>query len=156
MDILKNKSDGIETIRYLFNDNNEYYDLRSINNKQYQSFSDRNLLPFYEYLERIRLKLIKFMSNSCKAKFDVNVVFKSETLKKSNNKINIHIKSKNTTDINEMLTQLIEKHEKISEYLKDIDFISEGIYSIVYNFITTNTFVEFPVWKKINHVQLIH
>ena len=47
-----------------------------------------------------------------------------------------------------MFTKLIEKHEKLSEYLKDIDFISEGIYSIVYDFIITNTFVESPVWIK--------
>ena len=137
----KNKSDGTETIRYLLNDNNEDYDLRSINNKQYQSFSDRNLLPFREYLERIRPKLIRFMGDCYNAKLDVNVIFESETLKKSNNKINIHIKSKNTTDINEMFTLLIEKHEKLSEYLKDIDFISEGIDSVVYNFTITNTFI---------------
>ena len=136
-----NKSDGTETIRYLFNDSNEDYDLRSINNKQYQSFSDRNLLPFCEYLERIRRKLIRFMGDCCNAKLGVNVIFESETLKKSNNKINIHIKSKNTTDINEMFTLLIEKHEKLSEYLKDIDFISEGIDSVVYNLTITNTFI---------------
>ena len=130
----KNKCNEIETIRYFFDDNDEDYDLHLINNKKYQSFSVKNLLPFCEYLERIGPNLIKFMSDCCKVTLNVNVVFRSERLKKSNDKINIYIKSKNTTDIDEILSQLIEDHEKLSESLKYINFISEGIESITYNF----------------------
>ena len=130
----KNKCNEIETIRYFFDDDDEDYDLHLINNKKYQSFSDKNLLPFCEYLERISPNLIKFMSDCCKVTLNVNVVFRSERLKKSNDKINIYIKSKNTTDIDEIFSQLIEDHEKLSESLKDINFISEGIESITYNF----------------------
>ena len=126
----KNKSDETEAITYLLDDSDEDYDLYPINNKQYQSFSDKNLLPFCEYLEKIRPKLIKLMSDCCKVKLNVDVVFRSERLKKSNGKINIYIKSKTTTDIDEIFSQLIEKHEKLSKSLKDINFISEGIESI--------------------------
>ena len=51
----KNKCNEMETVRYLFDDNDEDYELHLINNKQYQSFSDKTLLPFNEYLERIKL-----------------------------------------------------------------------------------------------------
>ena len=119
----KNKSDEIETIRYLFDDNVENYDLHPINNKQYQSFSDKNLLPFREYLKRIRASLIMLMSDGCKVKLNVNIAFRSEKFKKSNDKINIYIKSKNTTDIDEIFAQLIEKHEKLNKSLKDKFYI---------------------------------
>ena len=119
----KNKSDEIETIRYLFDDNVENYDLHPINNKQYQSFSDKNLLPFREYLKRIRASLIVLMSDGCKVKLNVNIAFRSEKFKKSNDKINIYIKSKNTTDIDEIFAQLIEKHEKLNKSLKDKFYI---------------------------------
>ena len=67
----------------MFDDNDEDYDLHPINNKQYQSFSDKSLLPFCEYLERIRPNLIKLMSDCCKSKLNVKVVFRAERLKKS-------------------------------------------------------------------------
>ena len=47
-----------ETIRYLFKDDDEDYNIYKIN-QQYQSFSNKTLLPLDEYLERIRLGLIK-------------------------------------------------------------------------------------------------
>ena len=82
----KNKCNEIKAIRYLFDDNDEDYDLHPINDKQYQSFPDKRLLPFCEYLERIRPNLIKLMSDCCKNKLNVNVVFRSERLKKSKRK----------------------------------------------------------------------
>ena len=76
----------------------------------------------------------------------MNVVFRQEKFKKSNDNINVYIKSKNTTDIDEIFNQLIEKHEELSESLKHLDFISEGIESIIYNFVITNTFINPPEW----------
>ena len=115
------------------------YDLYPIDNQQYQSFSDKILLPFNEYLEKSRPKLIEIMTEYCKIKLDVIVVFRSEKLKKPNDKRNISIKSKNTTDIDDIFSQLIKKHEELSESLRDVGLISEGIKSIIYNFTITNT-----------------
>ena len=144
----KNKCNEIETIRYLFDDNDEDYNLHPINNKQYQSFSDKPLLPFNGYLERITCNYIKLMSDCCKVKLNVNAVFRQERLKKSNGKISVYIKSKNTTDIDEIFSQLIEKQEELTESLKHLNFTSEGIESIVYNFTLANTFIETREWIK--------
>ena len=141
---MKNKCD-----EYLFDDNDEDYDLYSTSNKQYQSFSDKNLLPFDEYLERIRPKLTELMTKYCKVRLNANVIFRLERFKKSNDQRSIYIKSKNTTDIDEIFDQLIEKHEELSESLKNIDLISEGIESLTYNlseFTVTNAFIETPQW----------
>ena len=132
----------------MFDDNDEDYNLYPINNKKYQPFSDKNLLPFCEYLKSIKPKLIKLISDCCRVKCNINVVFRLERFKKSIDKINIYIKSKNTTDIDEIFSQLIGKHEKLSESLKDIQFISEGIESMTYNFTVINTFIESPEWIK--------
>ena len=105
----KNKCNEIETIRYLFENGDEDHDLYLINNQQHQSFSDKNLLTLNEYLERIRPKLTELMTKYCKVKLDVIVVFRLEKLKNSNDKRNITIKSKDTTDIDEIFSQLIEK-----------------------------------------------
>ena len=141
----KNKCNVIETIRYMFDDNDEDYDLHPINNKQCQSFSDKNLFPFNEYLERVRPKLVTLMSDCCEVKLNVNAIFKS---KKSNDKISVYIKSKNTTDIDEIFSQLVEKHKELTESLKKLDFIPEGIESITYNFTVINTFINLPQWIK--------
>ena len=45
------------------------------------------------------------MIKYCKVKLDVNIVFRSKKLKKSNDKRNIYIKSKNTTYIDEIFSQ---------------------------------------------------
>ena len=119
----KNKCNEIETIKCLFDNSDEDYDLHLINNKLYESFSDKNLLPFNEYFERIRPKLTELRTEYCKVKLDVIVVFRAEKFKKSNDKRKISIKSKNTTDINEIFSQLIEKHEELSESLKTINLI---------------------------------
>ena len=130
----KNKCNEIETIRYLFENGDEDHDLCLINNQQHQSFSDKNLLTLNEYLERIRPKLTELMTKHCKVKLNVIVVFRLEKLKNSNDKRNITIKSKDTTDIDEIFSQLIEKHEELSKSLKDTDLISKCIESITYNF----------------------
>ena len=91
------------------------------------------------------------MTKYCKVKLDVSVVFRSEKFKKSNDKRNISIKSKNGTDIDEIFSQLIRKHEELPESLKNINLIPEGIESITYNFteiVITNTFIETPQWPK--------
>ena len=45
---------GIESIKYLFNDEDENYGLYLINNQQYQSFSGKILLAPNEYLKKIK------------------------------------------------------------------------------------------------------
>ena len=112
-------------------------------------FSDNTLLTLDEYLQRIRSELIRLMNEGCKVKLTVDAVYRLK--KDPNDKRTLHIKSKNTTDIDEIFSQLIKKHEELSKSLKNIDLASEGIESITYNFteiIKMNTFVESPEWLK--------
>ena len=112
------------------------------NYQQYQSFSVNILLTLNEYLKKIRPELIK-ISKDCKVKLSVNVVFRST--KNNNDKRTLCIKSKDTTDIDEISDQLIKKLNDLIKPLKNIDLISEVIESIIYNFtkiIRMNTFVE--------------
>ena len=137
---------GIETIRYLFNDDDEDYNLYPTNYQQYQSFFDKTLLPLNEYLEKIRPELIR-MSKNCNISADT--VFRS--IRNSNDLTTLQIKSENTTNIDEMFDQLIKKHETHSKSLKDINFKPEGIESMIYNFtetIISNTFIESVEWIK--------
>ena len=50
----------------------------------------------------------------------------------------------------QLFSQLIKKHEELSESLGNIDLVSEGIEPIIYNFtkLTMNTFVKTPQWLK--------
>ena len=87
------------------------------------------------------------MNEDCKVKLTVDSVFRLKN--DSNDKRTLHIKGKNTTDIDEIFHQLNKKHEELSKLLKNIDLISEGIESITFNFteiIRMNTFVESPEW----------
>ena len=102
------KSYGIETIRYLFEDNDEDCSLYLINYQQYQLFSDKTLLKLDEYLEKIWSGLTRLMIN-CKVNLNVNTVFRST--KNFNDKRTLHIKSKDTADIDEIFDQLIKRHE---------------------------------------------
>ena len=110
------KYHGIETIKYLFKDNDEDYNFYLINNQQYQSLPNKTLLTLNEYLEKIRSKLIQLINNDCKVKLNVNVVFRA--IRNFNDKINLCIKSKNTTDIDKIFDQLIKKHEDSCKSLK--------------------------------------
>ena len=56
----------IETIRYLFNNNNADCKLYLTNHQQYQSNSGKILLKPNEYLEKGRTYLIKLINNYCK------------------------------------------------------------------------------------------
>ena len=49
-----------ETIKYLFEDDEEGYNIFEIN-QQYQSFSNKTLLPLDEYLKKIRPGLINLI-----------------------------------------------------------------------------------------------
>ena len=123
------KYHGIETIKYLFNDEDEDYNLYLIDNQQYQSFFGKILLKFNEHLEKIRPELIKIIKN-CKINLTVNIIFRS--IKSFNDKRNLCIKSKITTDID--------------------DIEPEGVESIIHNFtevITTSTYIESPEWLKL-------
>ena len=90
------KYHGIETIKYLFENNEEDYNLYLINNQQCQSFSDKTLLKLDKYLEKIRLNLTKLI-NDCKVNLNVNAVFRS--IKNPNDKRTLYIKIKETADI---------------------------------------------------------
>ena len=117
------------------------------NYQQHQSFSDKTLLTINEYLERIRPELIKLINGYCRVELIVDAVFRLK--KDSNDKRTLHTKSEITTDIDETFSQLIKKHENLSESFKNIDLISEGIESITYNFteiIRMNTLVESNEW----------
>ena len=59
------------------------------------------------------------------------------------------IESEGTTDIDEILDQLINKHKEFIEPLKDTGFVPKGPESIIYNFteiIAMNTFVKTLEW----------
>ena len=136
------KYHGIETIKYLFENNDEDYNLYPTNYQQYQSFSSKTLLKLDEYLEKIRPEWIKIIKD-CKVSLSVNIVFKS--IKNFNDKRNLCIKSDITTDIDEIFSQLIKKYKDLCESLKNIDLILKGIKLITYSFneiIRMNTFVK--------------
>ena len=107
------------------------YNLYPINNQQYQSYSDKTLLKFDEYLEKIRPELTRLMIN-CKVNLNVNFVFKS--IRNFNDKRTLCIKAKNPTDIDDVTNELIKKHEELTKLSADINLISEGIKSITYNY----------------------
>ena len=92
--IKKNKYDKnikylwIETIKYMFENNDKDYNLYLTNYQQYQSFSSKTLLTPNEYLKKIRPELTKLISEDCKVKLSVNAVFRST--KDSNDKRTVY------------------------------------------------------------------
>ena len=137
---------GFETIRYLFDDENENYELYLINHQQYQIALGKILLAPNECLEKIRSDLIELMNN-CKIKLTMNVIFNSA--KNFNDKRTLHIKTKASDDIDKLLDLLIKKHEDISESLKNISLKSEGVESIDINLEQQNistAYIQSPQW----------
>ena len=123
----------------MFEDDEEDYNIYEIN-KQYQSFSNKTLLPLGEYLKKNRPGLINLITKSHEVELNVNLVFRSKT--NPNNECNIFITSK-SADIDEALDQLVKKHED----LKGINFLLKGVESIIYSFtkiIVKNIFIESP------------
>ena len=132
-----------ETIKYLFEDDEEDYNTSEIN-KQYQSFSNKTLLPLDEYLEKIRTGLINLITKNHKVEPNVNLVFISKNSPSNECNILITLKS---ADIDEVLDHLIEKHED----LKNINILLKVVESITYSFtkiIVKNAFIESPDWIK--------
>ena len=139
---------GVETIKYLFNDEDEDYSIYLIKNQQYQSFSDKMFLPINEYLGKIRPAMIKIIKHFETSLF-VNAVFKS--IRSPNDKRTVHIKNKDTTDIDKIFNELIKEHRDLTESLRNFDLIPKEIESIDYSFteiIIKNTFIETPEWIK--------
>ena len=121
----------------MFKDDAEDYNINEIN-QQYQSFSNKTLLPLDEYLKKIRPGLINLITKNHEVELNFNLVITSKT--NPNNKYNIFITSK-SDDIDEVFDQLIKKHED----LKNIKFFLKGVESITYSFTKTivkNTFIE--------------
>ena len=83
------KYNGIETISFLFNDDDEDYNLYLTNYQQYKSFSGKILLQLNEYLEKFKPELIKISKN---CNISVDAVFKS--IKNSNDIILYKLKVK--------------------------------------------------------------
>ena len=142
----------------MFNVVDEDCNLYPTKDQQYQSFSGKILLPLNECFEKIRPELIKIIKKF-KINLIVNAVFKST--RNFNDKRTMQIKNKDTTDTDEIFDELIKKHHGLTESLKIIDLIPEGIESIDYNFteiIISNTFIESPGWTKNpqSNVQSIH
>ena len=132
-----------ETVKYLFEEDEENYNIYEIN-QQYQSFSNKTLLPLNEYFKKSRSGLINLITKNHEVELNVNLVFRSKT--NPNNECSIFITSK-PADIDEALDQLIKKYEG----LKDINFLLKCVESITYSFtkiIVKNTFIESPDWIK--------
>ena len=132
-----------ETIKYLFEDDDEDYNIYKIN-QQYQPFSNKTLLPLDKYLKKIRPGLTNLMTKDHEVELNANLVFGSKY--SPNNECNVFIKTK-SADIDEIFDQLIEKHKD----LKNINFLLKDVESITYSFIKIiikNTFVESPDWIK--------
>ena len=110
----------------MFNDDNEDYNLYPTNYQQYQSFSGETLFPLNEYLEKVRSELIKI--KNCEVNISADAVFRS--IRNSKDKRTLQIKSKNTSDIDEIFDQLIKKYHELIESLKIVDLIPEGIESL--------------------------
>ena len=132
-----------EKVKYLFEEDEENYNIYEIN-QQYQSFSNKTLLPLDEYFKKNRSGLINLITKNHEVELNVNLVFRSKT--NPNNECSIFITSK-PADIDEALDQLIKKYEG----LKDINFLLKCVESITYSFtkiIVKNTFIESPDWIK--------
>ena len=93
----------------MFENDDKDYNIYKIN-QQYQSFSRKTLLPFDEYLEKIRPELIKLMIKNYEAELSVNLVFGSKT--NFNDECNVFIKTR-SANIDEIFDQLNEKHEDL-------------------------------------------
>ena len=132
---------GIETIRYLFGDENKDYELYLINHQQYQLSLGKISLAPNECVEKIRPDLIELMNNYNLA---MNVIFNST--RNSNNKRTLHIKTKASDDIDELFGLLIKKHEDISKSLKNINLKSEGVESISIGLKQQQTYIQSPQW----------
>ena len=132
-----------ETIRYLFEHDDEDYNIYKVN-EQYQSFSNKILLLLNKYIEKIRPELIKLMTKDHEVELNANLVFGSKA--NSNDECNVFIKTK-SVDIDEIFVQLIKKYEDF----KNIGLLLKGVESITYSFIKIiieNTFFESPDWIK--------
>ena len=132
-----------ETIKYLFEDDDEDYNIYKIN-QQYQPFSNKTLLPLDKYLKKIRPGLTNLMTKDHEVELNANLVSGSKY--SPNNECNVFVKTK-SADIDEIFDQLIEKHKD----LKNINFLLKDVESITYSFIKIiikNTFVESPDWIK--------
>ena len=132
-----------ETIRYLFEHDDEDYNIYKVN-EQYQSFSNKILLLLNKYTEKIRPELIKLMTKDHEVELNANLVFGSKA--NSNDECNVFIKTK-SVDIDEIFVQLIKKYEDF----KNIGLLLKGVESITYSFIKIiieNTFFESPDWIK--------
>ena len=93
----------------MFENDDEDYNIYKIN-QQYQSFSEKTLLPLDDYLEKIRPEFIKLMIKNCEAEVNVNLVFGSKT--NSNDECNVFMKTK-SAGIDEIFDQLIKKHKDL-------------------------------------------
>ena len=80
-----------ETIRYLFENDEEDYSIYKIN-QQYQSFSNTTLFSLDEYAEKIRSELIRLMIKNHKVELSVNLVIGFKT--SHNDECNVFIKTK--------------------------------------------------------------
>ena len=99
----------------MFEDDEEDYNIYEIN-QQYQSFSNKTLLPFDEYLKEISPGLLNLITKNHEVELNVNLVFRSKN--NPNNECNIFITSK-SADIDEVFHQLIKKNED----LKNMNFL---------------------------------
>ena len=95
-------------------------------NQQYQSFSNKTLLPLDEYLENIRPGLIKLMIKNYEVELNVNLVFRSKN--NPNDECSVFITTK-SADIDEVFDHLIKKQED----LKDINFLLKDVESIAHS-----------------------
>ena len=89
----------------MFEDDEEDYNIYEIN-QQYQSFSNKTLLPFDEYLKEISPGLLNLITKNHEVELNVNLAFRSKN--NPNNECNIFITSK-SADIDEVFHQLIKK-----------------------------------------------
>ena len=111
----------------LEDDDDEDYKIYKINH-QFQSFSNKILLPLNEYLEEIRPELINLMSKNYEVELNVNIVLGSKN--NPNDECNMFIKTRSANS-HEVFDQLIEKHED----LKSTNLVLKGVESITYSFI---------------------
>ena len=69
--------------------------------------------------------MTELADKDCKVRLGINCIFAIK--KNPNDECNIFIESEDTTDIDEIFDQLIKKHKKLTESLKDISFIPKAL-----------------------------
>ena len=167
-----NKYMGIESIRYLFDEDEDYYKPKLFstafenNYLQYQTFSSREkMLSPVKYIEEIKPKLIKLINKHKNDNWKIQLTMKITFIPVGNynGKRSLYFKTKNVeimmgsdTDqtVKELFESIMQKYKELIEHstkisglvLQDIELMEYDINKITIN--RVGSYIESPEWLK--------